>query len=104
MMAIEMNASADGRQSVANVERAGIFSSLTSCRSLKAAVVGANEPMPSMSKKLVTNPIRMSRMPGAFGVSRSLDAAAFQPERDETAGDQWPSAIKSAVFIRFIRV
>jgi len=35
----------------------GMTSSGTSFHSLKAAVVGANEPMPSVSKKFVTKPI-----------------------------------------------
>src|SRR5882672_5464828 len=42
----------------------GICSSGMRCRNLKIAVVVAKEPMPRVSKKLVTNPVSTSRMPG----------------------------------------
>ena len=47
----------------------GMCSSETTSRSLKSEVVGAKEPIPSVSKKLVTNPIPSSsgevRSPGS---------------------------------------
>ena len=43
----------------------GIFSSATRPRSLSAAVVGAKEPIPRVSKKQATNPSTSSKRPGA---------------------------------------
>ncbi len=42
----------------------GISSSGTSFRSLKIEVVGANEPMPSVSKKFVTKPMAARNQDG----------------------------------------
>ncbi len=42
----------------------GIFSSGTIRRSLKTEVVGANDPMPSVSKKFVTAPTAISKNVG----------------------------------------
>ena len=42
----------------------GISRSGTSCRNFSQAVVGANEPIPSVSKKLTTAP---SRIASSFG-------------------------------------
>ena len=38
----------------------GMFSSGTTCLSLKSDVVGANDPIPNVSKKLVTKPTAFS--------------------------------------------
>ena len=46
----------------------GISRSGTILKNLKIAVVGANEPMPSVSKKLVTNPV-----PSSSAVSLGFD-------------------------------
>ncbi len=50
----------------------GIRSSRTSPVNLKIAVVGANEPMPSVSKKFVTNPIAS---PSGVGTGESSPVA-----------------------------
>ncbi len=42
----------------------GIFSSGTMRRSLKTDVVGANDPIPSVSKKFVTAPTTISKSVG----------------------------------------
>ena len=52
----------------------GICSSGMRWRNLKIAVVVAKEPMPSVSKKLVTKPVTESRNPGAFTRRRARRA------------------------------
>ena len=48
-------------------ERPGINSSGTRRKSRNTVVVVANDPIPSVSKKLVTNPMRSSSAVGAVG-------------------------------------
>ena len=68
----------------------GIFSSGTMCRNLKMLVVGANEPMPSVSKKFVTIPRNSSKREGTPG-ARSLLRNQTQTRKTVNA----PRATKS---------
>ncbi len=59
----------------------GIFSSGTIRHRRNADVVGANEPIPSVSKKLVTNPSRFSRQAGTPDGSPERRAVRNQKSR-----------------------
>jgi hypothetical protein len=59
----------------------GIFSSGTRLRSLSTAVVGANEPIPNVSKKEVTKPSATSKRVGLT----SGPAAAMRARRTAPA-------------------
>ena len=54
----------------------GISRSGTILKNLNTAVVGANEPMPSVSKKLVTNPMPSCAGDGTPPVTASAGAPA----------------------------
>src|SRR5579871_621564 len=56
----------------------GIFSSGTIFQNLNTDVVGANDPMPSVSKKLVTKPTTYSLMVGQPSAPNFPHAAALQ--------------------------
>ncbi len=67
----------------------GICSSGMRWRNLKIAVVVAKDPMPSVSKKLVTKPVTVSRNPGRSrppGAPRAIDPPA--PDKEECQYDQ----------------
>nr|WP_234716157.1 hypothetical protein [Sphingopyxis macrogoltabida] len=77
----------------------GIFSSATRPVSLKAAVVEAKEPTPSVSKKLATKPIAISTGPGrrpAGGASATRRSSCHQRRANHRA------AMASAARIRWV--
>ena len=82
----------------------GIFSSGTRRNILKTAVVGANEPMPRVSKKFVTKPMRSSKaegvaeaVPSAF--ARARRAPRPSRARTDTPRRPGPRGTRRAVFI-----
>jgi hypothetical protein len=70
----------------------GIISSATTRRNLKAAVVGANEPMPSVSKKFVTKPMARCSTPGFAGAP----ADSTRAMRNQRHAQNAPSAAITA--------
>ena len=76
-----MNACDDGRQRVPDVQRAGDDAVGHHARSArKSAVVVANDPMPSVSKKLVTAPMPMAAGVGHADLRRGRCGTALAPD------------------------
>ena len=96
MMRMEMTASAKVGIMWPTLSVPGMFSSATTPPSLKSEVVGANDPIPSMSKKSVTIPIPSWRM-----VGRRRPGRAGAPAGSRTATNAIPAAPSSAIRIAF---
>ena len=68
---------------MADDHRAGVFSSSTRRHRRNTAVVGADEPMPSVSKKLVPNPISKSERTRPMARRRVSSRVGPPPLDDE---------------------
>ena len=79
----------------------GISSSAGLPRNLNSAVVGANEPMPSVSRKSVTSPIAMSASPGR---SRNRWRLTAQIHPMTNAMLTSTSTVSSPTFVAFMSV
>ena len=76
--AMKMSASAMAGSACPELSVPGMFSSGTRLKILKIAVVGAKQPMPRVSKKLVTKPVASSAAGGTTVPARRRRSSTNQ--------------------------